>query len=71
MSPDTTPEARLVWNGGGACVVHLRWRPAGGDADRVMFQALRIDDGKIREIADYRQLGPATRAAKRFAGRHR
>ncbi len=32
-----------------------------------MFQALRIGDDKIREIADYRDIGPATKTAKRFA----
>jgi hypothetical protein len=54
------PEARLVWDGGAARVVKLRWRPVAEEADREMFQVLRLDDGKIREIADYRQLGPAT-----------
>jgi hypothetical protein len=34
-----------------------------------MFQALRLDGGTICEMADYRQLGPATRTAKRFAAR--
>lgn len=32
-----------------------------------MYQVLRIRDDKIDEIADYRALGPATKAAKRFA----
>ena len=56
-----------MWESGGACVVRLQWRPAGGEADREMFQVLRLDGGKIREMADYRQLGPATKTAKRFA----
>jgi hypothetical protein len=68
VAPDTVPEARLVWDAGAARVVKLRWRPVGEVADRELFQVLRLDDGKIREIADYRQLGPARRAAKRFAG---
>ena len=58
----------LLWDGGAGRVVKLRWRPVDEEADREMFQVLRLDDGKIREIADYRQLGPATKAAKRFAG---
>jgi hypothetical protein len=32
-----------------------------------MFQVLRLHDDKIREIADYLDLGPATKTAKRFA----
>jgi hypothetical protein len=68
VSPDTVPDARLVWDAGAARIVKLRWRPFGEEVDREMFQVLRLDDGKIREIADYRQLGPARKAAKRFAG---
>jgi hypothetical protein len=32
-----------------------------------MFQVLGMADDKVREIADFRALGEATRAAKRFA----
>jgi hypothetical protein len=56
-----------VWDAASTCVVQLRWRPTGEEAERQMFQVLRLDDGKIREIADYRQLGAATKTAKRFA----
>ncbi len=66
VAPDAIPEAHVVWEADAACVVELRWRPAGGEADREMFQALRIHAGKIHEIADFRQLGAATKMAKRF-----
>jgi hypothetical protein len=61
------PGARVVWDAPRAFVVHVQWRPAGEQNDRAMFQVLRMDDDKICEIADYPTLGPATKAAKRFA----
>jgi hypothetical protein len=36
-----------------------------------MFQVLRIGGQTIRQIADYRAVGEATRAAKRFAAQAR
>jgi hypothetical protein len=32
-----------------------------------MFQVLRFQDDRIREMADYRVVGDATRMARRFA----
>ena len=63
----TTPEAQVVWAGPTAFVVRLRWRPVDGQDDRQMFQVLRFADGTIREMADYRALGSATKTAKRLA----
>lgn len=56
-----------MWDAPTAFVVRLRWRPVGSDVDAEMFQVLRAQDGKIREIADYRSLGAAIKTAKRFA----
>jgi hypothetical protein len=61
------PDAQVVWGAPTAFVVRLRWRPAGEETDRDMFQVLRVRDDKIEEIADYRAPGPATKTAKRFA----
>jgi hypothetical protein len=64
-----SPRAEVVWTTTNAFVVRLQWRPrdASASEDRDMFQVLRIGDQRIQEIADYRALGEATRAAKRFA----
>lgn len=56
-----------MWDAPSAFVVSLRWRPAGEPAERQMYQVLRVRDGEICEIADFKQLGPATKTAKRFA----
>ena len=48
-------------------MVRLEWRPAGNAADLERFQAMRIQDGKIIEIAGCPSLKAATRTAKRFA----
>ena len=56
-----------MWSGTGAYVVRLDWRPTGNEADLERFQAIRIQDGKIIEIAGYPSLKAATRTAKRFA----
>jgi hypothetical protein len=32
-----------------------------------MFEVLRFQDDRIREMADYRSIGDATRKARRFA----
>jgi hypothetical protein len=48
-------------------VVRLIWRPAGAQAEEERFQVLRLRDDKIREMAEYRTLGEATRTAKRLA----
>jgi hypothetical protein len=48
-------------------VVRLEWRPTGNKADLERFQAMRIEDGMIIEIAGYPNLKAATRTAKRFA----
>jgi len=56
-----------VWDSPTAFVVRVRWRPLGQELDGEMFQVLRVEDGKIREIADYRALPSAIRTAKRFA----
>jgi hypothetical protein len=58
-----------VWSGAGAHVVRLQWRPIGAGADIERFQAMRIQDAKIIEIAGYPTLGNAVRIAKRFASR--
>jgi hypothetical protein len=67
VDPSATPQAVVVWTGRDACVVRLVWRPVGGQADQERFQVLGLRDGKIREMAEYRSLGAATRTAKRFA----
>ena len=67
MDPTTPPQALVVWDTPTAFIVRLRWRPADAPGNRQMFQVLRIGDDKIREIADYRDIGPATKTAKRFA----
>ena len=56
-----------MWSGTGAYVVRLEWRPTGNGADLERFQAMRIQDDKIIEIAGYPSLKAATRTAKRFA----
>jgi hypothetical protein len=56
-----------VWTGGDAAIVHLVWRPVGGPDDREIFQVLRFQDDRIREMADYLAVGDATRMARRFA----
>ena len=48
-------------------MVRLEWRPTGDGADLERFQAMRIQDDKIIEIAGYPSLKAATRTAKRFA----
>ena len=58
--------AAVVWTGGDALVVRLQWRPLGGLEDRERFQALRFQDEKIREMAEYTTLGQAIGTAKRF-----
>ena len=51
-----------------AYVVQLSWQPNDQETAGSMFQVLRLDGaGRICEMADYRQLGLATRTAKRFA----
>ena len=69
VDPATTPQATVAGIGEDAYVVRLVWRPAGGHSDRERFQVLRLDEGKVREIAEYRTRGEATRTAKRFAAR--
>ncbi len=48
-------------------MVRLHWRPLGNTEDLERFQAMRIQDDKIIEIAGYPSLKAATRTAKRFA----
>ena len=48
-------------------MVRLELRPTGNGADLERFQAMRIQDDKIIEIAGYSSLKAATGAAKRFA----
>jgi hypothetical protein len=67
VDPATPPQATVVWTGGDAAIVHLVWRPVGEMDDRVMFQVLRFQDDRIREMADYRTIGDATQMARRFA----
>jgi hypothetical protein len=56
-----------VWTGGDAAIVHLVWRPVDGPEDREMFEVLRFQDDRIREMATYRAIGDAARMARRFA----
>jgi hypothetical protein len=67
VDPATTPQATVVWSAPDAYVVRLIWRPAGAQAEEERFQVLRLRDDKIREMAEYRTLGEATRTAKRLA----
>jgi hypothetical protein len=46
--------------------VRLQWRQIGTESDLERFQAMRIQDEKIIEIAGYASLKPATRTARRF-----
>jgi hypothetical protein len=62
-----SPRAEVVWTTRNAFVVRLQWRPQDASVDREMFQVLRTHGEKIREMADFRAVGQATRAAKRFA----
>ena len=55
-----------MWSGAGAFVVLLEWRPTGNAANLERFQAMRIQDDKVIEIAGYESLKAATRTAKRF-----
>lgn len=57
----------MLWDSATVFIVGLSWRPIDDPGARSMFQVLRFQDGKIREIADYRTLAEATRTAKRFA----
>ncbi len=57
----------MIWSGEGAYVIKLKWRPTGNEGNLERFQALRIQDDKIIEIAGYPTLRGATRIAKRFA----
>jgi hypothetical protein len=45
----------------------LEWRPTGDPADLERFQAMRMQDDKVIEIAGYPGLKAAIRTAKRFA----
>jgi hypothetical protein len=67
VDPRLSPTARVVWEAGDALVVRLRWRPDHTDTDKEQFQVIGLRGDKIREMADYRALGEATRAAKRMA----
>jgi hypothetical protein len=63
------PEAKVVWAANGAFVVRLHWRHVGEDSDTTAFQAMWAPADTIREIAGFRSLGAATKAAQRFAAR--
>ena len=67
--PATVPEARVVWAGGGAFVVRLKWRHVDEESDRTTFQAMWAPGDTIREIAGYQSQEAATKAAKKFAAR--
>jgi hypothetical protein len=67
--PATVPEAQVIWDGGGAFVVRLHWRQVGEDVATTAFQAVWAPGDTIREIAGYRSLGAARKAAKRLASR--
>jgi hypothetical protein len=81
VDPAIPPQATVVWSGRDAFVVRLRWQPikpatgpAGpreraGWAGQEQYQVLRFRDGKIRQMAEYRTIGEATRTAKMFAAR--
>ena len=56
-----------MWTTANAFVVRLQWRPKDGPEAAKGFQVLRIRGDRIRERADYRTLGEATKAAKQFA----
>jgi hypothetical protein len=70
VDPAIRAQATVVWSGRDAFVVRLRWQPimpATARAGPEQYQVLRLRDGKIREMAEYRTIGEATRTAKRFA----
>lgn len=69
VDPNVTPEARIVWGSASVFIVRLSWQPIDEPGARSMFQVLRFEAAKIREMADYRTLALATRTAKRFADR--
>jgi hypothetical protein len=52
---------------GNCVVIRLSWRPLNADADRQLFEVLKLRHDKIREMADYRTAGEAVKAAKRLA----
>jgi hypothetical protein len=72
VDPVTPPQATVLWSGRDVFVVRLRWRPVSGPADQAdqeRYQVLWLRDDKIREMAEYRTIGEATRTAKRFVAR--
>ena len=49
------------------CVVmRFHWRAVDAHTDRQRYQVLRLDDDKIRDMAEYRTVGEARRAAQRL-----
>jgi hypothetical protein len=50
------------------CVVmRFQWRAVDADTDRERYHVVRLQDDKIREMAEYRTVGEAMKTAKRFA----
>ena len=67
VRPATVPRAEVVSTIGNCVVLRLQWRPVDADVDSQRYQLLTLHDDKIREMAEYRTLGEATKAAKRAA----
>jgi hypothetical protein len=61
------PSAEVVSTVGPCVIVRLRWRPRDADTDDQYFQILRLQDDKIREMADGRTMAQATKVAKKLA----
>jgi hypothetical protein len=62
-----TPRAEVVSTVANCVVMRFQWRAVDADADGERYQVVRLRDGKIREMAEYRTVGEATKAAKRLA----
>lgn len=57
-------EANVVAAGRAGMVVALRWRIKGSAADNCQFQALRMRDGLIFDMQDYRRRDQAERVVR-------
>ena len=67
VQPATASRAEVVSTVANCVVMRFQWRPLDTDADHQRYQVIRVQDGKIREMAEYRTVGEATKAAKRLA----
>jgi len=60
----THAEAKVVAIEKAGVVVALRWQVKGSEDEHRQYQALRIRDGLVFEMQDYRRLEQAQRAVR-------